>query len=114
MSWFPGRTYWLALLLMLVMCIFYVQQRELQARHRDYLHRANQTDAMRDRLEAAQDTAAALERRVDGLATDQVEMERALRERNWVRQGETVYRIELPGSAGSAAADGPDEAEPIP
>jgi cell division protein FtsB len=94
---FPGKWYWVALLLLTVAAWAYIGQRGLNDRIEAAHFSQDQVEALREELRAAEKTVSRLEGRVEHLQGDPVEMEAAVRRnKNLVREGETRFRVILP------------------
>jgi len=79
------------------MVIAYAFHRDLFALYQSYRERGAEVQASRDELREAQILEEELSRKVEHLDGDAVEMEAAIRRnKNLVREGETIYRVELP------------------
>lgn len=108
MRWISYLSYGAALAAVTAASIAYIDVRDLKSLF-DRSQRNSETvrrlEAERARLEAA---CAALEERVEGLASDPVEIEAAIRTgKNLVRRDEQVYRIALPDETSSETAAQP-------
>ena len=91
--------YWLALVAIAGLLIVYVQRRDLSGVYRDYLKSEEQIQELEHHLPELEAEKDRLERSVDFLGGDALELEAAIRERQGlVRDGETVYIIEPPAS----------------
>ena len=89
--------YWLALAVVVGLLFVYAQRRDLPGVYGDYLKSDEQVQELEDRLPELEAEKEALERSVDYLGGDALELEAAIRERQGlVRDGETIYVIELP------------------
>ena len=97
MSENPKGWYWLALVLMAVLLVVYVQRRDFYGLFQDYRQSEEQVEAMHGQLDALQAEEAELKVRVENLKDDPLELEAAIRRsKSLVRDGETIYRVELP------------------
>lgn len=86
-----------ALLLLIVGVGVYAEQRDLARLHLEYRDASSRVERSAAHLETLEADAAALQRRVDYLRSDPLEVEAAVRsEKKLLREGETVYRIILP------------------
>lgn len=95
--------YWLALATLIGAVAYYGHVRDLPGRFAEYQQRRQQVEALRDELHAKEMEKASLERRVQDLESDPVEIEAAIREaEKKVRQNETIYRIERSAPGGAA------------
>lgn len=91
------RWFWLALVVLVGLLAAYVQRRDLYRLHGNYVESEDEVERLHTRLEVLNQEEAELDKRVDGLDSDPLEMEAAIRRsKNLVRQGETIYRVELP------------------
>jgi cell division protein FtsB len=86
-----------ALVALIAMAGLYIERRELVRVHLEYRESAGKAERLESRLADLEAEAAALERRVEYLQSDPVELEAAVRaEKKLLREGETIYRIVLP------------------
>lgn len=91
------KRYWLTVAAVAVVVALYAYHRDLSGLYREYLRQDGEVQALRDQLDQLRSSEEAMTRRVDRLKTDDVEMEAAIRrDKNLVRQGERIYRVELP------------------
>ena len=75
----------------------YAGKRDLPQLHLEYRDVSTRVDRSVAQLESITAESKALQRRVDYLRSDPLEVEAAVRsEKNLLREGETVYRIILP------------------
>lgn len=89
--------YWLALVAVAVLVFAYAQRRDLPGIYEDYLDSEEKIQALEDTLPELEAEKKQLERSVDYLGGDALELEAAIRERQGlVRDGETIYVIEAP------------------
>ncbi len=96
----PGIGYWLALTAAVGACGLYAWRKDLPGRYEEYQRSEQEVHELREEWRAHQKRRDALEERIDGLEHDPVELEAAIRRtRRMVREGETVYRVELPGES---------------
>ena len=97
----PGIGYWLALSATVGACALYVWHQDLPGRFEEYQQSEQEVRELRNEWRAHQERRDALEERIRGLEHDPVELEAAIRRtRRMVREGETVYRVELPEESG--------------
>ena len=97
----PGIRYWLALIAMIGACAWYVWHQDLPGRYEEYQQSEQEVRQLHEQWRAHQERRDALEERIRSLERDPVELEAAIRRsRRMVREGETVYRVELPGESG--------------
>lgn len=90
------RWRWLALLLVAGLAGAYAVHRDLYGTYLEYRESDARVDALMDGHKTLEETRDALQRRVDLLGSDPVEIEASIRRgKNLVREGERVYRIEL-------------------
>ena len=74
----------------------YAQYHDLFGLYRGYEHSEQEVRALEVRLESLKAEAEALKQSVEGLDNDPLAVESAIRSsKGFVRQGETVYRVEL-------------------
>jgi cell division protein FtsB len=93
----PSKWYWIALLLLAMGAYFYADQRGFNQRIDEARRSHEQVEELRGELRAAEAAVARLEDRVEYLHGDPVEMEAAVRRnKNLVREGETLFRVVLP------------------
>ncbi|MFP4171773.1 MAG: FtsB family cell division protein [Candidatus Hydrogenedentota bacterium] len=96
----PGMGYWLALSAAIGLSALYVWHQDLPGRYKGYQRSEQEVRELRNEWRAHQERREALEERIRGLEHDPVELEAAIRRsRRMVREGETVYRVELPGES---------------
>lgn len=92
--------YWLALAVVFGLVAAYTQRRDFYGLHENYRDSQEHVQSLviqRDRLVQEEET---LDKRVKNLDSDPLEMEAAIRRsKGLVREGETVYRVELPEEA---------------
>jgi len=90
--------YWSALVVVVGVCAAYVYHRDL-ARAWDKLRASEKSvEGLRQEQTDLQNQVDTLKDSVSGLSSDPVEVETSVRRnKNLVRQGERIYRIELPG-----------------
>lgn len=90
------KKYWLALALLVTLLFAYAHQRDLPGRRLEHQRSRQAVTELGRQLETLHEREGHLRQRVKRLDTDPVEMEAAIRRnKNLVRKGETVYRIEL-------------------
>lgn len=107
MSENPKGWYWLALVLMAVLLVVYVQRRDFYGLFEDYRQSEGQVESMQGQLDTLEAEEAKLKIRVENLNDDPLELEAAIRRsKSLVRDGETIYRVELPED-GSQLKDTP-------
>ncbi len=95
----------LLVLAMTGMVAVYALHRDFVGLYHDYRQREAETQALRDRVRGAEAQARELAHKVERLDNDAVEMEAAIRRnKNLVREGETIYRVELPPEMDSGGA----------
>ena len=93
----PGRWYWLALIAMAGLLLLYAEHRGLSAKLTEYRDSEAQAEAKRVERDRAVGEVERLTRQVEQLDSDPVEVEASIRRsKNLVREGETIYRVELP------------------
>ncbi len=92
------KWYWLLLALLAAFLVVYVDKRGLHAHYQAWRASEASVEALRRDLGEAEARVNALEARVEDMNDDPVEQEAAMRRnKNLVREGETVYRVLLPG-----------------
>lgn len=97
MSENPKGWYWLALVLMAVLLVVYVQRRDFYGLFEDYRQSEGQVESMQGQLDTLEAQEAELKIRVENLNDDPLELEAAIRRsKSLVRDGETIFRVELP------------------
>ncbi|GEM_PF-843164 len=80
----------------------YAFHRDLLSLYNKYCEREAAVQRLRQSVREAQALEDDLSRRVDGLDHDAVEMEAAIRRnKELIREGETIYRVELPPEIGA-------------
>ncbi len=88
--------YLLALALTIGLTAAYVVHRDLPGQYKFYLRSTNYVQGLQSQLDALKQEEARLKTRTDGLNSDPVEMEADIRrDKNLVRPGETVFRVDL-------------------
>ncbi len=91
-----GRTYWIALAATIAVSAIYVDKRGLRELYDSFEQSAHEVRLLEKELDRLKTEESGLRRRVEGLESDPVEMEAAIRQRkNLVRPGETVFRVTL-------------------
>lgn len=93
------RRFWYrcALVALVVCAGVYVERRDVVSLRVEHIEAAENVSHAETRLAEMQAEAAELERRVEYLRSDPVELEAAIRaEKKLVREGERIYRIVLP------------------
>ncbi len=93
-----GQWNWLAIAVFAALLLLYAERRDLVGLYQDY----EESKAHAERLDAEVDSLradrAVVEKQVEQLDNDPLEMEAAIRRgKRLVREGETVYRVPLPG-----------------
>ncbi len=89
--------YWLATALFAVGLATYAMHHDLMGLYVEYQHSQREVRDLEVRLESRKAEKAELNSSVQGLETDPLEMEAAIRgSKGLVRKGETVYRVEIP------------------
>lgn len=94
-----SRAHWylLALLVVVTVLSIYAQRRDLPGLYMNWQASEAQVGELHQRVAGLETQTAALEQRVEYLNSDPVELEAAIRSgKRLVREGERVYRIELP------------------
>ena len=87
----------LLVIAMVGMVAAYAFHRDFLSLYYDYRGREAEVQALREQVRGAQVLEKELSRRVDDLDDDNVEMEASIRRnKDMVREGETIYRVELP------------------
>lgn len=94
----PNRgRYWLAFLVLVGLLALYAQRRDLYGLYQDHRQGEARVQSLTRELGALEQKNASLERRVEQLDADPVELEAEIRRtKNHVREGETIYVVELP------------------
>jgi cell division protein FtsB len=88
--------YVLALMLTIGLTVAYVVHRDLQGRYDFYLRSTEYVQGLQAQLDALKQEEERLKTRTEGLDSDPVEMEADIRrDKNLVRPGETVFRVDL-------------------
>lgn len=89
--------YWLATALFAVGLTVYAKHHDLMGLYVGYQYSEREVRDLEVRLEVLKAEKAALNKSVQGLNADPLEMEAAIRgSKGLVRKGETVYRVEIP------------------
>ncbi len=89
--------YWIALVAVVAGTAGYAYHRDLAACWRDYLDSQKETQAIEREHDALRAERDKLKEDVQRLKTDPVEVEQSIRQnKNLVREGEKVYRVDLP------------------
>ena len=94
-----SRAHWylLALLVVVAVLSIYAQRRDLPGLYMNWQASESQVQALHEQVDGLEKQTTTLEQRVEYLNSDPVELEAAIRNgKRLVREGETVYRIELP------------------
>ena len=87
--------YWLALVVLAGLTAAYVHHRDLAGRYEEFKQSEQRVRALHEERRALEAERGSLERRVQHLDGDPVELEATIRRnRNMVRDGETIFRIE--------------------
>ena len=90
----PGW-YWIVPVVFLIGLAAYAKYYDLPRLYDEYQYSKLEVQKLESRLESVQAEEAELSSKVQGLDTDPVEMEAAIRgSKGLVRKGETVYRVE--------------------
>lgn len=109
-----GR-YWpfWATALVLGLVALYATRRDVYGLYQEYLRHEAEVQGLEKELESLKSEAAELEVRLEDLDTNSLELEAAIRTgKSYVREGETVYRVPLPGGAAPSAGTDPNEKDP--
>ena len=89
--------YWLTMALFAVGLAAYTMHHDLMGLYVGYQYSQREVSNLEVRLESLKAEKTALNSSVQGLDTDPLEMEAAIRgSKGLVRTGETVYRVEIP------------------
>ena len=98
MSQRKSRWYWLAVLAFVALLAAYARYHDLPGLYAGYRHSEREVRALEQRLESLKAEEEELKHSVEGLKKkDSLAVEAAIRSgRGLVREGETVYRVELP------------------
>lgn len=95
------RLYWTGLIIVVGLLSVYVQRRGLFDLYHSYVDSRETVGTLESRLESTERERATLQREIEDLDNDPLEMEAAIREsKRYVREGETVFRVELPEERG--------------
>ncbi len=95
-----------ALLLVGAAVAAYAYHRDFQGAYHEHAERQTRIDALRNERDALANRRDALQRHVEGMQSDDIEIERAIRRnRNLVYEGEKIFRITLPDEAPDASAE---------
>lgn len=95
------RWYWTGLILAVGLLSIYVQRRGLFDLYHSYVDSRETVSSLEGRLEASESERAKLQSEIEHLDNDPLEMEAAIRgSKRYVREGETVFRVELPWERG--------------
>ena len=82
----------------------YAQQRNIQARYKEFQENTKQIEAVKKEIEALKQRVEQAQQRVQNMETDPVEIEATIRRvRRLTRDGETIFRIEDPQAASEPA-----------
>lgn len=91
------RLYWLTLTLAIMLALAYVVHWDLYGRYAAHQESENATEALLRQVDTLERERDKIQRRVQDLDTNPLEIEAAIRSRKrLVRDGETVFRVELP------------------
>jgi len=98
----------LGLVLMIGLMALYAYERDLYGQYINYQGSQQDLRALRQRVQEEEAKVEQVQRRVNMLSTDPVEMEATIRrEKGLLREGERVYRVELePSATGSGQPGG--------
>ena len=92
-----NASYWIAMAVVLVGLTAYAKYHDLMGLYIGYQHSEREVYDLELRLQSLKVEEAALNISVQGLDTDPLAMEAAIRgSKGFVRKGETVYRVEIP------------------
>lgn len=87
--------YWLALALVTLMALAYIEYRDLHGRYAKYRYTQTTVEAQRDRVDTLRLEVANEQERATGLGTDPLEQEATIRRANGkVRENEIIFRVE--------------------
>jgi len=85
-----------ALVVVVLLTLVYAFQRDLYGLYLRYRNREANLSTERREVESLEQQRQQLEERIEALSTDAVEVEATIRrDRGLVREGETIFRIEL-------------------
>jgi cell division protein FtsB len=102
--------YWLVLTAVMAMVLAYAGHRNLRQRFQDYLKNKGEIQAKLRECEALEQRIQASRERVTSLGSDPLEIEAEIRRnKNLVREGEKIYRIQTV-SEDPASQDDPEDA----
>ncbi len=101
--------YGMALLLIVALSAGYAYKRDLVSQYRKYQASQEEVNALEAEQNRLVEECSELDKRVENLGSDPVEIEAAIRRsKSLVRQDERVFRIELPEEVdGKASAPAP-------
>jgi len=95
-----GGWYWAALALFAVGSVAYAHRHDLVGLYSEYRYSQQEVRRLETRLDDLRKEESALERRVEDLDTDPLAVETEIRRsKGFVREGEKVFRVELPEAA---------------
>ena len=95
-----NKAYWCALIASAALTTLYAMRQDLADLHAGYVESGARVERLAEDREALVQERERLDRRVRHLGSDPVELEASIREsRNLVREGETIYRIEIDENA---------------
>lgn len=99
MSRMTTRWYWATVALFAVALIAYARQHNFLDLYAGYNYSKQEVQQLEQRLEALQEQEQALKQNVEDLDNDPLAVEAEIRRsKGLVREGETIYRVELPSS----------------
>lgn len=89
--------YWAALAVLAVALVAYARQHDLPQLYAGYRYSEQEVQQLEERLQALRIEEAKLQQNVEDLDNDPLAVEAEIRRsKGLVREGETVYRVELP------------------
>lgn len=89
--------YWLAIALLMVGLVLYASEHDLPGLYEDHTENTQQLQTLGEKAQRLEREKLQLEQKITGLNSNSVVQESAIRKNTGhVRQGETIYRVELP------------------
>ncbi len=91
------RWYWGGLILFALALVAYARQHDIAQLYTGYRYSEQEVDQLEERLQSLQEEEQKLQQNVEDLDNDPLAVEAEIRRsKGLVREGETVYRVELP------------------
>ena len=95
-----GGWYWAAVALFAIGLIAYARRHDIVGLYSGYRYSQKEVKQLEARLDDLRKEESALQQRVEDLDTDPLAVEKEIRRsKGWVREGEKVFRVELPDAS---------------